>query len=106
MIRSNCSRVLAGCARCEKGQVAPQFLRLWGIAASGPEAHPGAGGEPDSIPANVKAVEFVTVEVMEGRLSHRYRHYSGAPLQEIRNVTGEADGRVAYLLSLRAAVMP
>lgn len=60
------------------------------------------------IPGQVKSVEFVTVRAAaDGRPTYTYRRYEGAPLTESASqdpVT--TNQRVAYLVSLRAAVMP
>lgn len=58
------------------------------------------------IPGQVKSVEFVTAAAGEnGRPSYEYRNYEGSPLALVAD--GPSTGtRVAYLLSLRASVMP
>ncbi len=60
------------------------------------------------IPAAPKSVEFVTVgATADHRPSYSYQEYEGAPLKKISAQEGLApDGRAAYLLSQRAAVMP
>ena len=59
------------------------------------------------VPAQVKSVEFVTVRASEkGRPSNLYRTYAGFPLRETTIPNSQALARAAYLLSLRAAVMP
>jgi hypothetical protein len=61
-----------------------------------------------SIPAAPKSVEFVTVSTGSNRQpAYSYEEYAGAPLKKIstqQNLVPE--GRAAYLLSQRAAVMP
>jgi hypothetical protein len=60
------------------------------------------------IPAQVKSVEFVTVEsAPDGTRSFAYQEYAGTPLKMLstqQSLTPSA--RAAYLLSQRAAVMP
>jgi hypothetical protein len=59
------------------------------------------------IPARPKSVEFVEVLVSNnGRRSYSYRAFEGSPLKQTINLEGPPDGRVTYLLSQRAAVMP
>lgn len=59
------------------------------------------------IPAQVKSVEFVDVRASEdGHLFSVYRAYEGSPLKESTSLKSPADGRAAYLFSLRVAVMP
>jgi hypothetical protein len=60
------------------------------------------------IPAQVKSVEFVTVaEATSGQRSFSYQKFEGTPLRLSSLEQGAVPaGRVAYLLSQRAAVMP
>jgi hypothetical protein len=60
------------------------------------------------IPERVKSVEFVTVAAgPNGWSSYAYDDYQGAPLKKLPAREGGAPTeRTAYLLSLRAAVMP
>jgi hypothetical protein len=53
-------------------------------------------------------VEFVTVTAGEnGHSSSAYENYEGSPLKRTLSEDGHATGaRVAYLLSLRASMMP
>lgn len=59
------------------------------------------------IPAQVKSVEFVDVRTpQDGNPPNSYRGYEGFPLKETPSLKSQMDGRVAYVLSMRAAVMP
>jgi Cytochrome P460 len=60
------------------------------------------------IPAQVKSVEFVTVaEATPGQRSFSYQKFEGTPLRLSSLEQGAVPaGRVAYLLSQRAAVLP
>jgi hypothetical protein len=60
------------------------------------------------IPAAPKSVEFVTVGITaDHQPSYSYQNYEGAPLKKTLAKEGSTpDGRAAYLLSQRAAVMP
>jgi len=60
------------------------------------------------IPDRVMSVEFVTVAAgLNGELSNAYAKYEGTPLKKVRTAEGGATTeRTAYLLSLRAAVLP
>jgi hypothetical protein len=60
------------------------------------------------IPESVKSVEFVTVGSLEnGHPSNSYEKYEGMPLKESpAQDSASANVRAAFLLSLRAAVMP
>jgi len=59
------------------------------------------------IAARVMSVEFVDVRsALDSQPSHLYRAYEGSPLKEITTSKSQSDQRAAYLLSLRAAVMP
>lgn len=60
------------------------------------------------IPGAAKSVEFVSVNV-EGndRVAYYYRTFEGSPLQQTSAWNGSSpEGRAAYLLSLRASVLP
>jgi Cytochrome P460 len=61
-----------------------------------------------SIPAAPRSVEFVTVSVgSDHKPQYSYEDYAGAPLRKVSTQQNSApDGRTAYLLSQRAAVMP
>jgi hypothetical protein len=60
------------------------------------------------IPDRVKSVEFVFVSVpADGRASYSYEKYEGAPLKKVpATERADANERAAYLVTLRAAVMP
>jgi len=60
------------------------------------------------IPNQVQSVEFVSVVVtVDGRQSFSYQKYEGTPLKNVSSQEkAAATAREAYLLSLRAAVMP
>jgi hypothetical protein len=60
------------------------------------------------IPAEVRSVEFVAVgRAADHRASYSYQEYEGAPLKKVSDRQGPTpDGRAAFLLSQRAAVMP
>ena len=60
------------------------------------------------IPDRVKSVEFVFVSVhADGRASYSYEKYEGAPLKKLpATESADANGRAAYLVTQRAAVMP
>ena len=60
------------------------------------------------IPGPAKSVEFVRVTPGEGgRPSYAYEKYQGTPLAPAPPLDGQAsEARAAYLLSLRAAVLP
>jgi hypothetical protein len=53
------------------------------------------------IPSRPKSVEIVTIQS-----SYSYKVYEGSPLKESKSLASMADGRRAYILSQRAAVMP
>jgi hypothetical protein len=60
-----------------------------------------------NIPARVMSVEFVDFSPpVDGGPSHVYRAYEGSPLKEAISSQTQAERRAAYILSLRAAVMP
>lgn len=61
-----------------------------------------------NIPKNVKSVEMVTVSAgADGKPAYRYESYSGSPLKKVSATeSAEPAGRAAYMLGLRAAVMP
>lgn len=61
-----------------------------------------------NIPDQVKSVEFVTVGAEPGQQpSYSYERYEGVPLNKVvPQEPATAEERTAYLLSLRAAVMP
>ncbi|HZV85997.1 MAG TPA: cytochrome P460 family protein [Candidatus Binatus sp.] len=61
-----------------------------------------------NIPAQVKSVEFVTVEsAADGTQSYSYQKFGGAPLKTLSTQQSLTPSeRMAYLLSQRAAVMP
>jgi len=57
-----------------------------------------------NIPARPKAVEFVTVTVPG---TYSYQRYEGSPLKRVASVEGaDPQDRAAYLMGMRAAVMP
>ena len=57
-----------------------------------------------NIPQKPKAVEFVTVT---GQGAYSYERYEGSPLKRVASVAGsDAKDRAAYLMGMRAAVMP
>jgi hypothetical protein len=60
------------------------------------------------IPSQVKSVEFVTVTAAgNGAPQYSYEAYTGNPLKKAdSNSYGAPPDRIAYLLSIRAAVMP
>jgi hypothetical protein len=60
------------------------------------------------MPNEVKSVEFVFVAASaDGRRLYSYQEYGGTPLKKVSEQEGPtANGRVARLLSQRAAVMP
>lgn len=59
------------------------------------------------IPARAISVEFVSVKPSVNRASSQlYRAYEGSPLSETTTSNSQAERRAAYILSLRAAVMP
>jgi len=60
------------------------------------------------IPDRVRSVEFITVAAgPNGRPTLTYEDYQGTPLKKVSAPEGGAPAeRTAYLLSLRAAVMP
>ncbi len=60
------------------------------------------------IPDEVKSVEFVFVRVAEGgQALYSYQKYEGKPLKRVSAQEDQvSNGRGAYLLSQRAAVMP
>jgi hypothetical protein len=60
------------------------------------------------IPGQVKSVEFVSVTADPNHQpSYSYENSEGSPLQRTTALDGRSPGsRAAYLLSLRAAVMP
>jgi len=60
------------------------------------------------IPGQVKSVEFVSVTAgPNNQFSYSYEDYEGAPLLRTSALNGHSpENRAAYLLSLRAAVMP
>jgi hypothetical protein len=60
------------------------------------------------IPARVHSAEFVTVAPRPGEtLSYSYDDYEGSPLKKVSSEQlASPQGRTAYMLSLRAAVMP
>ena len=59
------------------------------------------------IPAEVNSVEFIDVITADdGRRANLYRGYQGSQLKETTGAKDQASRRVAFLLSLRAAVMP
>lgn len=61
-----------------------------------------------NIPKSVKSVEMVTVSASaDGKPAYRYESYAGSPLKKIAATeSAEPAGRAAYILGLRAAVMP
>jgi hypothetical protein len=61
-----------------------------------------------NIPKAPKSVEMVTVGVGDGgKLSYKYEVYEGLPLKRTAVLVGAApEGRAAYLVAQRAAVMP
>jgi hypothetical protein len=61
-----------------------------------------------NIPALLKSVEFVTVGVTrEGQPLYSYQDFEGFPLKNVSTQKSSTpEGRTAYLLSQRAAVMP
>jgi hypothetical protein len=59
------------------------------------------------IPARVMSVEFVDVRrPLNDGPSSLYRVYEGSPLKETTDSKRQTEQRAAYILSLRAAVMP
>jgi len=60
------------------------------------------------IPQDPKSVEFVTVgRSSDGQSSYSYAEYEGAPLRKTNGEeSGTPNAQAAYILSLRAAVMP
>jgi hypothetical protein len=59
------------------------------------------------IPDRLMSVEFVDVQTAaNGSPLNLYRVYKGFPLKEATDLKNQADQRMAYVLSLRAAVMP
>jgi Cytochrome P460 len=60
------------------------------------------------IPAQAKSVEFVSVTAgPAGQPSYSYQNFEGRPLsRNPANASRSPETRVAYLLSLRAAMMP
>lgn len=61
-----------------------------------------------NLPATPKSVEFVTVGVSpDHRPLYSYRDFEEAPLNKVSTQESSTpEGRAAYLLSQRAAVMP
>lgn len=61
-----------------------------------------------NLPATPKSVEFVTVGVApDHRPLYSYQDFEGAPLKKVSTQESPTpEGRAAYLLSQRAAVMP
>lgn len=61
-----------------------------------------------NIPKSVKSVEMVTVSAgADSKRAYRYESYAGSPLKKVAMTeSAEPAGRAAYLLGLRAAVMP
>ena len=61
-----------------------------------------------AIPGQVKSVEFVSMAAdSNGQRSYSYASYQGSPLVQTAALSGRSAGsRTAYLVSLRAAVMP
>ncbi len=59
------------------------------------------------IPSHAKSVEFVDVRIsQDGNPSNVYRSYEGFPLKETTSLKSQTNEHAAYLLSMRAAVMP
>jgi hypothetical protein len=87
------------CSRTSMAQNYPDGSMLALVTWQQQEDSRWFGGK---IPAQVKSVEFVDVR----RPSNVYRVYDGDPLKETASLKSQADTRAAYLLSLRAAVMP
>jgi hypothetical protein len=60
------------------------------------------------VPGQAKSVEFVSVSAgPENQTAYSYEDYEGSPLQKSSSPGGSSStGRVTYLLSLRASVMP
>jgi hypothetical protein len=60
-----------------------------------------------NIPAAPQSVEFVFVSAADRTMNYAYQEFEGSPLKKISTLaTHSPEGRTAYLLSLRAAVMP
>ena len=60
------------------------------------------------IPASVKSIEFITAEkVVNGHSIFAYKKFGGNPLKEIAQpASADLDGRVSFIASQRAAVLP
>jgi hypothetical protein len=59
------------------------------------------------VPAQPVSVEFVEIgTLINGKRSSVYRAYNGVPLTAAMTPQSHAENRTAYILSLRAAVMP
>ena len=59
------------------------------------------------MPAETKSMEVVTASTSgDGSTSYAYRSYEGSPLKVVVTSQGQADERMAYIRSQRAAVMP
>jgi hypothetical protein len=59
------------------------------------------------MPAETKSMELVTVSASgDGNTSYGYKRYQGSPLKRVTPSEGQADERIAYIRSQRAAVMP
>ena len=61
-----------------------------------------------NIPKAPKSVEFVTVSAgSDQKASYKYEEYEGSPLKKISaRESPTTEGRAAYLIAQRAAVMP
>ena len=60
------------------------------------------------IPADPRSVEFVSIDSTPNRQpTYTYRAFEGTPLrQDVNQVTSNPQGRAAYILAQRAAVLP
>jgi hypothetical protein len=92
------------CSRTSMAQNYPDGSMLALVTWQQQEDSRWFGGK---IPSHAKSVEFVDVRTsQDGNPSNSYRAYEGFPLKETPSLKSQADGRVADLLSMRAAVMP